>query len=114
MGISSASMLLLVFLSKRILINIAFILALSLPGITVGVITSLLVDVIPTHLCGMAVCIGMASGRIGSVVSSTVFKIILETSCSLTFSIYSVGLLGEKSIKFMLSLLIFLFQRVYS
>jgi VNT family MFS transporter (synaptic vesicle glycoprotein 2) len=97
MIIASISLVLLNFVTDKVAIDILFIVLLTLPGICVAVINLIMVDIIPTYLCGMAVCLVMTAGRIGSIVSSSVVGIMLQWNCTVTFSLYAVNLMGKNS-----------------
>ncbi|EEZ97916.1 synaptic vesicle glycoprotein 2A-like [Tribolium castaneum] len=93
MIVSAVSLVLLNFLTHKVLIDVLFVVLLTLPGICVAVINLLMVDIIPTHLCGMAVCLVMTAGRIGSIVSSSVVGVMLQWNCTVTFNLYAVNLI---------------------
>ncbi|KAJ4439687.1 hypothetical protein ANN_07815 [Periplaneta americana] len=64
------------------------ILSSILEGLTLTsptVLNSILVDIFPTHLRAMAVCVSMLMGRVGTVVSSIILGILLEVNCILVF-----------------------------
>ena len=95
MVVSAVSLVLLNFLTEKVVIDVLFVVLLTLPGICVAVINLIMVEIIPTYLCGMAVCVVMIAGRIGSIVSSSVVGIMLLWNCAVTFNLYAVNLLGE-------------------
>ncbi|KAJ8965416.1 hypothetical protein NQ314_004169 [Rhamnusium bicolor] len=95
MGISAIGTAVLCYLSDRILIDIIFITTLVLPGISITIINVWVVEIFPTHICGMALCTVLTVGRLGSVVSSSVVGIMLEWSCITTFMLYALSLIGN-------------------
>ncbi|XP_063703610.1 synaptic vesicle glycoprotein 2B-like [Culicoides brevitarsis] len=54
-------------------------------GLTIAVVNAATVDLYPTNLRAMAICLSLMSGRAGSVIGSYVVGIFIETSCSATF-----------------------------
>ncbi|XP_065085913.1 putative transporter SVOPL [Ochlerotatus camptorhynchus] len=62
-------------------------------GYTAVVVNAIIVDLYPTSLRAMAVCIALMVGRLGSVVGSNMLGILLERHCELTFGIASVLLI---------------------
>lgn len=62
-------------------------------GYTAVMVNAIIVDVYPTSLRAMAVCIALMVGRLGSVVGSNMLGILLEQHCELTFGIASVLLI---------------------
>ncbi|KAJ3664454.1 hypothetical protein Zmor_000017 [Zophobas morio] len=104
MVVSAVSLVLLNFLTEKVVIDVLFVVLLTLPGICVAVINLIMVEIIPTYLCGMAVCVVMTAGRIGSIVSSSVVGIMLLWNCAVTFNLYAVNLL-------VCLLLVFIFPR---
>lgn len=104
MGVSSIAFLLLNFLKDKVIIDVLFVILLTLPGICVAVTNLLVINVVPTYLCGMAICLVMTSGRLGSVVSSSVVGIMLQLDCTVTFLMYTLGLIGNIVLIFFLLL----------
>ncbi|PSN33345.1 hypothetical protein C0J52_16409 [Blattella germanica] len=49
------------------------------------VLNSILIDIFPTHLRAMAVCVSMLMGRVGTVSSSIIMGFLLEVNCTLVF-----------------------------
>lgn len=64
---------------------IIFYVILLCCGLTIAVVNAATVDLYPTNLRAMAICLTLMSGRAGSVVGSYVVGIFIETSCSATF-----------------------------
>jgi MFS transporter, VNT family, synaptic vesicle glycoprotein 2 len=56
-----------------------------LAGLTISVINASTVELFPTKMRAMAVCISMMVGRIGSVVGSVVIGQVIDNYCKLTF-----------------------------
>jgi len=87
----------LVFIKDEVVIVVCFCLYLVLPGLCVSILSGAVVDLVPTHLRGKAVCICLMLGRTGSVFGSNIIGILLESYCSLTFGVFSGFVLGEYS-----------------
>ncbi|KAJ8911193.1 hypothetical protein NQ315_004413 [Exocentrus adspersus] len=94
MGVAALSTAAICILSSRVLINIFFIASFALSGITASVINAWVVEIFPTQICGIALCIVLTIGRLGSVLSSFLVGIMLEWNCITTFLLYALNLLG--------------------
>ncbi|KAJ6637984.1 Synaptic vesicle glycoprotein 2B, partial [Pseudolycoriella hygida] len=75
---SGISGLALQWTTQPIAIVIFFCTHIVLSGICVSVTNGAVVDIIPTHFRGMAVCIVLMFGRLGSIVGSNIIGAILE------------------------------------
>ncbi|XP_063226477.1 synaptic vesicle glycoprotein 2B-like isoform X2 [Bacillus rossius redtenbacheri] len=53
----------------------------ALPGMCVSILNSLVVDVFPTHLRAMAVCLSLMMGRLGTALSSYMLGALLDINC---------------------------------
>ncbi|XP_055905476.1 synaptic vesicle glycoprotein 2B isoform X2 [Eupeodes corollae] len=89
LGISGACGLSLQWVDEPTAIVILFCGYLMLSGLCVSVLSGSVVDLIPTHLRGKAVCICLMIGRLGSVVGNNIIGAALETYCEVTFYIFS-------------------------
>lgn len=91
MIMSSASAFLIPNLTNEIAIVVCF--ACFITGASVGISTFniLIVEVFPNFLCGMAVSLGLLTGRIATFVATGGLGVMLEKYCEA--SIYSTGLL---------------------
>lgn len=89
MIVSSIGTVVICLITNKLAIDVLFVVILMLPGITVAVISAIMVNIIPTHLCGMAICISMTAARLGSIVSSSVVGAMLEWNCTVTFMLYA-------------------------
>lgn len=76
------------------ILSIYFFIILLLVGLAVSVVNAVTVDLYPTHLRAMAVCITLMFGRIGSVFGANMGAILLETYCLTTFFISGISLIG--------------------
>ncbi|XP_055847868.1 synaptic vesicle glycoprotein 2B isoform X2 [Episyrphus balteatus] len=90
LGISGACGLALQWVDEPTAIVILFCGYLMLSGLCVSVMSGSVVDLIPTHLRGKAVCICLMIGRLGSVVGNNIIGAALETYCEVTFYIFSI------------------------
>ncbi|XP_018794373.1 PREDICTED: synaptic vesicle glycoprotein 2B [Bactrocera latifrons] len=70
-------------------IVVSFIVFLTLPGLCISLLGSGVVELVPTHLCGKAVCICLLLGRSGSIFGSHLIGVLLESNCYLTFGIFT-------------------------
>ncbi|XP_037946974.1 synaptic vesicle glycoprotein 2B-like [Teleopsis dalmanni] len=77
------------WLVQPISIVVVFCLFLMLPGLCISVLSGAVVDLVPTHLRGKAVCICLMLGRSGSVIGSNIIGALLESYCDLTFSLFT-------------------------
>ncbi|KAG7310148.1 hypothetical protein JYU34_004701 [Plutella xylostella] len=64
----------------------------QMSGACIGLLTAVVVELFPTKLRAMAVCLSLMFGRVGSVLGSNVIGILLETSCGVSFYLFG-GLL---------------------
>lgn len=63
-------------------------------GYCISVVNAVTVDLFPTNLRAMAICISLMFGRLGSVVGATMVGILLDTQCEMTFWISGISLVG--------------------
>ncbi|XP_050076074.1 synaptic vesicle glycoprotein 2B-like [Anopheles maculipalpis] len=76
------------------LLAIWFYLILLTCGFCISVVNACAVDLFPTNLRAMAVCISLMFGRLGSIVGSNLVGFLLDTHCELTFWISGLLLVG--------------------
>ncbi|XP_062564060.1 synaptic vesicle glycoprotein 2B-like [Armigeres subalbatus] len=62
-------------------------------GFSGSIVSAITVDLFPTNVRAMAVCMSSMFGRLGGVIGSNMFGFLLESQCELTFAIPSVLLL---------------------
>ncbi|KAJ8985339.1 hypothetical protein NQ317_008370, partial [Molorchus minor] len=98
MATAAVSTLLICFLSQKILIDIFFVTALTLPGVGVSIINTWVVEIFPTNIGGMALCTTLTAGRLGSIISSSMAGILLEWNCLTTFLLYGLMLIATAPI----------------
>jgi MFS transporter, VNT family, synaptic vesicle glycoprotein 2 len=58
-------------------------------GVNVAIVNGASVDLFPTHLRSMAVCISMLMGRFGTAIASYLIGLFIETHCILTYNLVS-------------------------
>lgn len=58
------------------------------------VVNAAVVDLYPTKMRGMAICMVMLSGRIGSILASFLVGYLLIWNCQVTFILFGVSLIG--------------------
>ncbi|KAH8366800.1 hypothetical protein KR200_011382 [Drosophila serrata] len=95
LGLSGACAIILIFIKDEVAIVVCFCLYLVLPGLCVSIVSGAVVDLVPTHLRGKAVCICLMLGRTGSVFGSNIIGVLLDSYCSVTFGVFSGFVLGE-------------------
>uniref|UniRef100_A0A182W4A7 Major facilitator superfamily (MFS) profile domain-containing protein n=1 Tax=Anopheles minimus TaxID=112268 RepID=A0A182W4A7_9DIPT len=76
------------------LLAIWFYMILLSCGFSVNVVNACAVDLFPTNLRAMAICISLMFGRLGSIVGSNLVGFLLDTHCELTFWISGLLLVG--------------------
>lgn len=74
------------------MLSIYFYLILLLCGLAITIVTAATVDLYPTNLRAMAVCISLMFGRLGSVVGANFVGIFLDNYCSATFLMSGISL----------------------
>uniref|UniRef100_A0A182MDT7 Major facilitator superfamily (MFS) profile domain-containing protein n=1 Tax=Anopheles culicifacies TaxID=139723 RepID=A0A182MDT7_9DIPT len=85
--------ILIVFIDLPLL-AIWFYVILLTCGFCISVVNACTVDLFPTNLRAMAVCISLMFGRLGSVVGANIVGVLLDSQCELTFWISGVSLIG--------------------
>ncbi|KAH8407222.1 hypothetical protein KR222_010895 [Zaprionus bogoriensis] len=96
--IAAACAVSLVWIMDEVAIVVCFCLYLVLPGLCISVLSGAVVDLVPTHLRGKAVCICLMLGRTGSVFGSNIIGVLLESYCSITFGVFSGFVFGKQKI----------------
>ncbi|XP_055844744.1 synaptic vesicle glycoprotein 2B-like isoform X2 [Episyrphus balteatus] len=66
---------------------------LFLAGVGIQVMSEITVDLYPTNLRGMALCISLMFGRLGGVFGANFVAWLLATNCEMTFNIAGAGLM---------------------
>lgn len=68
-------------------------------GVGSNVLNTATVELYPTNLGAMAICISLMFGRLGSMVGSNVIALLLQNQhCEMTFYSSGLGLIGKDSI----------------
>ncbi|XP_034112880.1 synaptic vesicle glycoprotein 2B [Drosophila albomicans] len=89
LSIAAGCAVALIWITDEIAIVVCFCLYLVLPGLCISVLSGAVVDLVPTHLRGKAVCICLMLGRTGSVFGSNIIGVLLESYCTITFGVFS-------------------------
>ncbi|XP_037805450.1 synaptic vesicle glycoprotein 2B-like [Lucilia sericata] len=84
------------------LIAIYMIALMLCSGLATSVMSAVVVDIYPTNLRAMAVCISLMLGRIGSVSGSYVLGALIETHCELAFYTSSFALIMAGCLGFLM------------
>ncbi|KAG7310169.1 hypothetical protein JYU34_004721 [Plutella xylostella] len=100
---SAAAGLCLNYSSQLPLSALLFAVYLS-PVLGMGIITSFSVDIYPTHLRAMAVCLTVMVGRASTIVGINILKDLLMRNCELSFNVFSCIILVTACISFLLPL----------
>ncbi|XP_055843962.1 synaptic vesicle glycoprotein 2A-like [Episyrphus balteatus] len=74
-------------------ISVYLYVLLFLAGVGINVLGAATVELYPTHLRGMAICISLMFGRLGSVVGANIVGLLLAEHCESTFYISTVALI---------------------
>uniref|UniRef100_A0A182XF22 Major facilitator superfamily (MFS) profile domain-containing protein n=1 Tax=Anopheles quadriannulatus TaxID=34691 RepID=A0A182XF22_ANOQN len=91
-GFCGISGILIVFIDLPLL-AIWFYVILLTCGFCISVVNACTVDLFPTNLRAMAVCISLMFGRLGSVVGANIVGFLLDSQCELTFWISGISLI---------------------
>ncbi|KAG8319860.1 hypothetical protein J6590_082670 [Homalodisca vitripennis] len=60
-----------------------------LSGVCYNVLSSILIELFPTYIRAMAVSVNMICGRIGAIIGSQVFSLLIDSQCLLLFQLIS-------------------------
>ncbi|XP_036325295.1 synaptic vesicle glycoprotein 2A [Rhagoletis pomonella] len=93
LGIGTLSGILLHFVANAQVVLVLFCLYILMPGLSISIMCGAMVDLVPTHLRGKAVSIGLAMGRLGVIVASNMIGVMLEPYCNTTFAILTASIL---------------------
>lgn len=74
-------------------ISVYLYVLLFLCGVGINVLGAATVELYPTHLRGMAICISLMFGRLGSVVGANIVGLLLAEHCESTFYISTIALI---------------------
>uniref|UniRef100_W8AMM9 Synaptic vesicle glycoprotein 2C n=1 Tax=Ceratitis capitata TaxID=7213 RepID=W8AMM9_CERCA len=93
LAIGTVSGILLHFVVNAQVVLVLFCLYILMPGLSISIMCGAMVDLVPTHLRGKAVSIGLAMGRLGVIVASNMIGVMLEPYCHTTFVILTASIL---------------------
>ncbi|XP_052847175.1 solute carrier family 22 member 1 [Drosophila gunungcola] len=79
-------------LSQSTLVLISFTGMMVMPGVLIPLASSVLIDALPIHLRGKALCLVRSLARLGAVVGSTIVGLLIRVSCDLTLNIFNAYL----------------------
>ncbi|XP_055912649.1 synaptic vesicle glycoprotein 2B-like isoform X2 [Eupeodes corollae] len=74
-------------------ISVYLYVLLFLAGVGINVLGAATVELYPTHLRSMAICISLMFGRLGSVVGANIVGLLLAKNCESTFYISTTALI---------------------
>ncbi|XP_052132640.1 synaptic vesicle glycoprotein 2C-like [Frankliniella occidentalis] len=63
--------------------------SVAINSMGIGHISSIVVELFPTHLRAMAVSLHLMAGRTGSIAGNLIFGLLLSTNCA--FAFYAIG-----------------------
>ncbi|KAI8421231.1 hypothetical protein MSG28_008293 [Choristoneura fumiferana] len=66
----------------------------QMSGACIGMMNAVAVELFPTRIRAMAVCLSMMMGRLGSVVGSNLIGVFMRTNCGVSFYLFGGLLLG--------------------
>ncbi|XP_055844745.1 uncharacterized protein LOC129911098 [Episyrphus balteatus] len=75
---------------------------LFLCGVGIQVLSEIVVDLYPTNLRAMALCISLMFGRLGGVFGAYMIALLLATNCEMTFNIAGMGLVVSAFLTFLI------------
>jgi len=84
----------LVFVTTPIFSIYLYVLLLAC-GLAINVVNASTIDLFPTNLRAMAVCISLMFGRLGSVFGSNLVGLLLDSYCDVTFLLSGITLLAS-------------------
>lgn len=82
----------LIFVTIPTLSTYLYVLLLAC-GLAINVVNASTIELYPTNLRAMAVCISLMFGRLGSVFGSNLVGLLLDSHCQVTFALSGVTLL---------------------
>lgn len=82
----------LIFVTIPALSTYLYVLLLAC-GLAINVVNASTIELYPTNLRAMAVCISLMFGRLGSVFGSNLVGLLLDSHCQVTFALSGVTLL---------------------
>lgn len=91
MVVSTMSAFLLPNLGNQWMIVLCFVCFIAGSSVGISILNVVLVDIFPSHLCGMAISLALLMGRIASFVALNGLGVLLESYCQV--SIYGTGIL---------------------
>ncbi|XP_070136155.1 putative transporter SVOPL isoform X1 [Drosophila bipectinata] len=80
------------FVTDPLAVLLCFTGQISVPGVLVSLSSSVMVDLLPVHMRGKALCLGRSLARLGSVVGSILVGLVMKVSCNITINIFVVYL----------------------
>lgn len=95
-SISSISAFILPDLTNDLAILVFFSVFLLGSGASINIFNVIVVEIFPTHLCGMALSLALLTGRLATFIGANGLGILLETHCRAT--IYLVAALVGSSV----------------
>ena len=85
-GISSLAIYFVRSSSQNLIVSCIFSLSIAIGNFA---LSGVVVDIFPTHVGAMAICLSVCFGRIGAIASNLIFGMLLDISCEVP--IFLVG-----------------------
>lgn len=82
-------------LTDNPLMQVILFTVLQSPGVGSVALNTVTVELYPTKLRAMAICIALCCGRLGSVAGSNMVAYLLQENCELTFYLCGSTLIGN-------------------
>lgn len=99
------------FVATPLLVLVCFTGLISVPGVLVSLASSVMVDLLPIHMRGKALCMGRSLARLGSVIGANLVGLVMKVSCDVTINIFVVYLACKR---ILVSCVLFLFIIFFS
>ncbi|XP_016991784.2 putative transporter SVOPL isoform X1 [Drosophila rhopaloa] len=80
------------FLKQPTLVLVCFTGMMVMPGVLIPLASSVLIDALPIHLRGKALCMVRSLARLGAVGGSTLVGLLIRVSCDTTLNLFNVYL----------------------
>jgi MFS transporter, VNT family, synaptic vesicle glycoprotein 2 len=97
--ICGSAAILLIFVKVPLISSYLFLIMLTV-GLGMSIINASTVELFPTKMRAMAVCISMMFGRSGSVVGSLIIGVVIESHCTETFTMPIVLIVTSLALSF--------------
>lgn len=80
------------FVATPLSVLVCFTGLITVPGVLISLASSVMVDLLPIHMRGKALCMGRSLARLGSVIGTNLVGLAMKVSCDVTINIFVVYL----------------------